>query len=125
MQDWYFINDKSFGAHSKGGTIDFLFKHANPISKANSQKWGPDGLLWGEPLKDKIKSHFTGGRHLRFEVFNDWLPTDNCFVALDTNIKDKWNNPVARIRLGYHEHDLKVGNYLANKGGISLKDNGC
>jgi len=125
IQDWYFINDKSFGAHSKGGTIDFLFKHANPISKANSQKWGPNGLLWGEPLKDRIKSHFTEGRHLRFEVFNDWLPTDNCFVTLDSNIKDKWNNPVARIRLGYHEHDLKVGKYLANKGETILKTMGA
>jgi len=115
IQDWYIIDDNSFGKRSKGGTIDFLFRHANPISKANSQKWGADGLIWGKQLQDKIKSYFTEGRHLRFEVFNDWLPTDNCFVTLDPNIKDKWGNPVARIRIGNHPHDLKVGRHLANK----------
>lgn len=115
LQDWYFMDDESLGSRLKGGTIDFLFRHANPISRANSQKWGPDGLLWGEPLKDKIKKYFTEGRHLRFEVFNDWLPTDDCHVSLDPNVKDKWGNPVARLRLGYHQHDLKVGRYLADK----------
>lgn len=115
LQDWYTIDDKRFGDRVKGGTIDFLFRHANPISRANSQKWGNNGLLWGKPLKDKIHAYFTEGRHLRFEVFNDWLPTDNCFVSLDPNVKDKWGNPVGRIRTDYHNHDLKVGRYLAQK----------
>jgi len=125
LQDWYFIDDESLGSRLKGGTIDFLFRHANPISRANSQKWGPDGLLWGEPLKDKIKKYFTEGRHLRFEVFNDWLPTDDCHVSLDPKIKDKWGNPVARLRLGYHQHDLKVGRYLADKAETVLEQMGA
>ncbi len=125
LQDWYIIDDKYFGERSKGGTIDFLFRHANPIAKANSQKWGENGLIWGKPLKDKIKSYFTEGRHLRFEVFNDWLPTDNCFVTLDPKIKDKWGNPVARIRIGNHPHDLKVGRHLANKAVNVLKELGA
>jgi choline dehydrogenase-like flavoprotein len=125
LQDWYIIDDNSFGKRSKGGTIDFLFRHANPISKANSQKWDEDGLIWGKPLQDKIKSYFTEGRHLRFEVFNDWLPTDNCFVTLDPNVKDKWGNPVARIRVGNHPHDLKVGRHLANKAISVLKEMGA
>ena len=125
LQDWYIIDDKSFGKRSKGGTIDFLFRHANSIAKANSQKWGADGLVWGNPLKDKIKSYFTEGRHLRFEVFNDWLPTDNCFITLDPNVKDKWGNPVARIRIGNHQHDLKVGRYLAKKSVLVLKEMGA
>lgn len=125
LQDWYIIDNKSFGKRSKGGTIDFLFRHANPIAKANSQKWGADGLVWGQPLKDKIKSYFTEGRHLRFEVFNDWLPTDNCFVTLDPNVKDKWGNPVARIRIGSHQHDLKVGKHLAKKAVSVLQEMGA
>lgn len=125
LQDWYIINDTSFGKRAKGGTIDFLFRHANPIAKANSQKWGKDGLLWGQPLKDKIKSYFTEGRHIRFEIFNDWLPTDNCFVTLDPKVKDKWGNPVARIRIGNHHHDLKVGNYIAKKAVSVLKEMGA
>ena len=125
LQDWYVIDDRDFGKRSKGGTIDFLFRHANPISRAISQKWGPDGLQWGKALKDSIKSYFSEGRHLRFEIFNDWLPTDDCFVSLDPDVKDKWGNPVARLRLGYHKHDLKVGRYLANKAESVLEQMGA
>jgi len=115
LQDWYFIADDELGGSVKGGTIDFLFKHANPISRANSQKRGTDGLVWGEPLKKKLKSHFTEARYLQFEVFCDWTPTDDCFVSLDPEVTDKWGSPVARVRIGYHRHDLKIGRYLADK----------
>jgi len=122
LQDWYFINDKEFGAPAKGGVIDFLFRHPNAISKANGEKWDDSGkLLWGKPLKDKLKTVFAETKYLRFEVFNDWLPTDDCFVSLDNSVKDKWGSPVAKIRLGYHDHDLKVGHYLAEKSEQVLK----
>jgi len=124
LQDWYFIDDPKFNGRAKGGTIEFLFRHANAISRANSQKWGKDGLVWGTDLKKKLKSYFSGGRYLRFEIFNDWLPTDDCFVSLDPQVKDKWGNPVARFRIGYHEHDLKVGNFLAEKSETVLRKMG-
>ena len=115
LQDWYTIKDKELG-HIKGGTIDFLFRHPNAIARANKQKWDDNGkLLWGKPLKRKLKAYFTEARYLQFEVFCDWLPTDNCFVALDKSVKDKWGTPVAKVRVGYHPHDLKVGHYLADK----------
>jgi choline dehydrogenase-like flavoprotein len=125
IQDWYIIRDKESGENQKGGIIDFLFRHANAITRANSQKWGEDGLIWGYPLKEKIKSYFTAGRYLRFEIFNDWLPTDDCFVTLDNNVMDKWGNPVARVRVGYHDHDLKIGGYLADKAVQVLKRMGA
>ena len=116
IQDWYFINDKEMGGKAKGGVIDFLLRHPNPISKADSVKWDDDGkLVWGTELKQKLKSTFTSTQDLRFEVFNDWLPTDNCFVSLDNKVKDKWGSAVAKVRVGYHEHDLKVGEYLSQK----------
>ncbi len=115
VQDWYEIDDPSLGGRVKGGTVDFLFKHPNPINRAIRQKWGPDGLLWGTTLQDKMKAYFTEGRDLTFEVFNDWLPNNNCYVSLDPKITDKWGDPVARVRLGYHPHDLKVGNHIAEK----------
>ena len=115
LQDWYTIQDKDLG-HIKGGTIDFLFRHPNAIARANKQKWDDDGkLVWGKPLKRKLEAYFTEARYLQFEVFCDWLPTDNCFVALDNTVKDKWGSPVAKVRVGYHSHDLKVGHYLADK----------
>lgn len=115
LQDWYFIDDKEFGGKAKGGTIDFLFRHSNPIGRANSTKWQNGELIWGEKLKRSLEKTFKTARYLKFEVFNDWLPTDNCFVSLDDKVKDKWDVPVAKIRIGYHEHDLKVGEYLSQK----------
>ena len=116
LQDWYFINDQKLGGKLKGGTIDFLLRHPNAIGRANNLKWGDDGkLVWGQSLKDKLHSTFTSTQDLRFEVFNDWLPTDDCFVSLDSIVKDKWSSPVAKVRVGYHDHDLKVGRYLAGK----------
>ncbi len=128
LQDWYQINDEKFANTSaitnakkqaKGGTIDFLF-HQNPIARARGSQWstddnGNDKLVWGEQLKQNLKQEFTTYKTLRFEVFNDWLPTDDCFVSLDDDITDKWGDPVAKVRIGYHSHDLKVGEYLATK----------
>jgi choline dehydrogenase-like flavoprotein len=124
LQDWYQIADKSFiGANkkgkAKGGTIDFLF-HQNPIARARGTQWGLDEndneqLLWGEALKQRLKTEFTSYKTLRFEVFNDWLPTDDCFVSLDDEVTDQWGDAVAKVRIGYHNHDLEVGEYLSKK----------
>lgn len=124
LQDWYYIDDAEMG-RMKGGTIEFLFRHPNPIGRANRLKWDGDSLLWGAPLKEKIKSHFTDAAYLRFETFADWLPNDNCNVSLDAELKDKWNTPAARIKIGNHPHDVKVGRYLARKGYKMLKDLGA
>jgi choline dehydrogenase-like flavoprotein len=116
LQDWYFIDDKQFGPRAKGGTIDFLLRHPNAISRANQLKWDDqDKLIWGSVLKQKLKRGFTDALSVRYEVFCDWLPTDDCFVDLDSSVKDKWGVPVAKIRIGYHDHDLKVGQYLLDK----------
>jgi len=115
LQDWYFIDDPQFGGRVKGGLVEFDFQHPNPINRANKLKWEDGALLWGDALTKKLKAYFTGAKHLRFEIFCDWLPTDNCFVSLDPNVKDKWGLPVSRLKLGYHQHDLKVGEYIAKK----------
>lgn len=116
LHNWYEIEDASFQRKAKGGTVDFLFEHANATSKAIRQKWDDNGnLVFGPALKKKLKDYFTKQRRLKFEIFADWLPTDDCFVTLDPKVKDKWGDPVARVRLGYHEHDLKVGRFLAKK----------
>jgi choline dehydrogenase-like flavoprotein len=124
LQDWYYYDDPRSGNRMKGGTIDFLFRHANPVARANAQKWGNEGLIWGRPLKQKLKSYFTEARYLRFEVFCDWIPVDDCFVSLDPEVRDKWGLPVARVRVGYHRHDLQVGRFLAQQGEQVLRELG-
>lgn len=126
LHNWYEIDDEKLGGKVKGGTIDFLFEHANATTKAIRQKWDDHGnLLFGPALKKKLKAYFTEQRKLKFEVFADWLPTDDCFVRLDPKVTDKWGDPVARIRLGYHPHDLKVGKYLAEKAEKLLAEMGA
>jgi choline dehydrogenase-like flavoprotein len=93
-----------------------LFEHPNIISKALSQVYDDEGnILWGKALEDKIKKTITTSRVLSFEVFNDWLPTDDCFVSVDAKHKDKYGVNVGVINLYGHPHDLKVGEFLAKK----------
>jgi len=114
LQDWY---DYSDGCRKyKGGTIDFLFEHQNIISRASRELYDEDGkLMWGKKLADKIQKRLTTSRVLTFEVFNDWLPTNNCSVGVDEIAKDKWGIPVGVINLNSHPHDLEVGEHLAKK----------
>ncbi len=127
IQHWYEIDDKSeFPGVTKGGTVDFLFEHSNGISRAVRNKHDNDGkLIYGSALKTKLKSYFSNIRKLNFEVFADWLPNDDCNVTLDNEVKDRWGDPVARIKINNHPHDIKVGEYLASKAEKLLKEIGC
>ena len=124
LQDWYEYNKD--GKKLKGGTIDFLFEHANPTPRAMGEVYDNSGnLVWGARLQEKIKYAFMRSRKFRFEVFNDWLPTDDCFVDIDEKVKDKWGIPVAKIRLYSHSHDIEVGKFLADKALHVLKEMGA
>ena len=109
VKDWYFIDDKT-----KGGIFEFLFEHANPISKANRLKWGDnDKLVWGEELYKKLDQKFKKEKQLNIEIFNDWLPNDNCNVSIDKERVDKYGINVAKIAIGSHPQNEIVGNSLA------------
>lgn len=112
LQDGYLLDDARVGGRAKGGTIDFLLSHPNPISRALGAKWNGNDLRWGDALQRRLESRFSAGPALRFETFCDWLPTDDCFVRLDPTVTDRWGSPVARVRIGFHPHDLKVGKLL-------------
>ncbi len=114
LQDWYEFEDN--GMKLKGGTIDFLFEHSNIISRATREFYDEDeNIIWGKELENKIKKRLTTSRVLSFEVFNDWLPTNECFVSIDEKVKDKYGLSVGAINLWGNKHDLKVGNYLARQ----------
>ncbi len=115
LDDWYTIDDQRLG-HAKGGVIEFLWDHPNAVARAQNAKWRNGELVWGSPLKRRLETWFRTDRTLNFEVFNDWLPNDDCFVALDHGVKDRWGNAVARVRIGAHPHDQRIGRFLATKG---------
>ena len=124
LQDWYEYEDD--GKKYKGGTIDFLFEHQNIVSRVKREMYDDNGnLMWGEALANKIHKTITESRVLTFEVFNDWLPTDNCNVGVDENVKDKYGVPVGVINLNGHPQDLKVGERMAKKAVEVLKKMGA
>ncbi len=123
LQDWYEYEEG--GKKYKGGTIDFLFEHANIISRARRELYKDGKLIWGEALAKKMYQSLTPSRVLTFEVFNDWLPTDGCFVSVDSEVKDKFHMPVGVINLWGHPHDLKVGEHLAKQAAKVLEKMGA
>jgi len=123
LQDWYEYEEG--GKKYKGGTIDFLFEHANIISRARRELYKDGKLIWGEALAKKRYQSLTTSRVLTFEVFNDWLPTDGCFVSVDSEVKDKFHMPVGVINLWGHPHDLKVGEHLAKQAAKVLEKMGA
>ncbi len=112
--DWYFI-DHWWDGKFKGGSVEFMFEHQNIISRANKNNEEDGKLVWGKALGERLVKRFTQSKSIRFEIFNDWLPNDDCFVALDEKHKDKYGMPVGKLRLEAHPQDLKVGKYIAKK----------
>ncbi|BAF73290.1 GMC family oxidoreductase [Sulfurovum sp. NBC37-1] len=112
--DWYFV-DHWWDGKFKGGSVEFMFEHQNIISRARKNNEEDGKMVWGKALGEKLVKRFTQSKSIRFEVFNDWLPNDNCFVSLDPTHKDKYGMPVGKLRIEGHPQDLKVGRYIAKK----------
>ena len=120
MTEGYFVNrvikDFYFFDQQKGGILELLFEHANPIRKANKEKWDQNGnLVWGEELYKKLFYTFNKQKKLSIEIFNDWLPNDNCNVSIDKNRVDKYGINVAKIAIGSHPQNEIIGDKLATK----------
>ncbi len=112
--DWYFIDDWWHGKF-KGGSVEFMFEHQNIISRARKNNYEGGKMLWGGALADRLVERFSKQKSIRFEIFNDWLPNDDCFVSLDPTHKDKYGMPVGKLRIEGHPQDIKVGEYIARK----------
>jgi choline dehydrogenase-like flavoprotein len=122
--DWYFI-DHWWDGTFKGGSVEFMFEHQNIISRARKHNKEDNKFVWGKALGDKVVKRFTEQKSIRFEIFNDWLPNDDCFVALDKIHKDKYGMPVGKLRLEGHPQDVKVGKYIAKKCEAILEEMGA
>ena len=126
LLEYYEIRNEDSDNTVKGGTVDFLFEHANAITRAIGQKWTDYGMLkYGRVLKNDLKYYFTNIIKLKFEVFVDWLPNDNCFVTVSDEHRDKWGDPVAVLRIQNHKHDIEVGEFLAAKAEKILSELGA
>jgi len=112
--DWYFIDHWWYGKF-KGGSVEFMFEHQNIITRARKNNYKNGQLLWGNELGEHVVKRMTEQKSIRFEIFNDWLPNDDCFVSLDPTHKDKYGMPVGKLRVEGHPQDIKVGKYIVKK----------
>ena len=119
LQDWYFIDDPKLG-RCKGGTIDLLLKHPNPVGQAHELAFSdqvPRGqVVWGQALKDRCRDWMGGARHLKFEIFGEWLPHYRSRVTLDPQTRDRWGLPVARVNVDSHPRSRDGATYLVERG---------
>lgn len=122
--DWYHIDDWWDGKF-KGGSVEFMFEHQNIISRARKDNENEGKLVWGKELGERVTKRLTQTKSIRFEIFNDWLPNDNCFITVDERYKDKYGMPVGKLRVEGHPHDLKIGSYIAKKCEAVLEEMGA
>jgi len=122
--DWYFV-DHWWDGKFKGGLVEFMFEHQNIISRASKNIKKSGKLIWGAELEERLIDKFTKQKSLRFEIFNDWLPNDNCFVTIDTTHKDRYGMPVGKLRIEAHPQNMEVGKYIAKKCKKVLKEMGA
>jgi choline dehydrogenase-like flavoprotein len=101
----------------KGGIIKYAMGRIHPISNSYTAAWrGFDQVLWGQALKDRLRSHFLDAREVRFEVFQDFVPNDRTHVELDPEVVDRWGLPAARMHLHHPEHHRQAGEWLVDRG---------
>lgn len=116
VQDFYVIDDPALGRR-KGGTIDFLRMHPQPVGSAWSVATEKGGApLWGTALKRRLEYWFRESMHLRFEIFAEMLPLPGSRVALDPRVKDAWGAPAARTSWIYHPRHKETAGWLIAQG---------
>lgn len=123
LQDFYVVDDG--GQQRKGGTLDFLPVHRNPIKAALAEASGGEALLWGQPLKRRLERYFREEAHVEVEAFLDWVPHDECHVRLDDTVKDRFGLPVARVRPTKHPHNAAMARLVVEEGKKVLERLGC
>ena len=102
LMDWYFLPE-GVSDIAKGGILRF---GRMPQVPESGQTAPPEGWLY-------------------FEVFHDFLPNAETFVELDTERRDRWGLPVARIHLDRPDHQVRAGHWLNTRAFELLDDLGA
>jgi len=114
LQDFYVLPDERFGFR-KGGTLGFMWAHPNPIFAAVGLARKGEKGVFGKELKDKLRT-YRDSRILEFEIYGEFLSNDLTYVSVDGGVKDKFGLPVAAISIKRHELDLKMTQFLVERG---------
>lgn len=114
VQDHYLI-DSLKGRYDKGGTLNFLLPHRNPIFAMERLSKRNDPPLWGAKLKEAMMDYYTIHRELEVEVFGEFLPNPGTFVSVEGQVKDRFGIPSATIHLDNHPLDRANSRLLVER----------
>jgi choline dehydrogenase-like flavoprotein len=115
FQDLYII-ERGTSRQRKGGTVTFLFPHANPIFTAERLAIGEGEPLWGAALKQALRRVCHEVRELEFEVISETLPVADSHVTLDPEERDYRGVPAARLTIRHHPLDAETNRLVVEKG---------
>jgi choline dehydrogenase-like flavoprotein len=122
LQDFYFVKDQP--GYNKGGTLCFVLPPRGPIF-ATERLVKRGGGLWGDALKASMHRYFHEVRELEFECFGEYLPHAQSFVSIDPSVQDKWGIPVSSVTCLHLEQDVKMSQFLVDRGLEVLKAAGA
>jgi choline dehydrogenase-like flavoprotein len=115
LRDFYFIPERH-GRYDKGGTLNFVLPHRNPIATADRVSRRGRPPLWGEALSRALRRYYDEVREIAFEVFGEFLPNPGTFVTVEGEVKDRWQIPSATIHVRNHPADVENSRWLLDKG---------
>jgi choline dehydrogenase-like flavoprotein len=121
----HYLLPPGVGEIEKGGLIRFALMERRPLSEAQHVAAGGGKLLWGEALAERLRERFEEERRLEFEVFHDFFPNALTFVELDSEVRDRWGLPAARIQLDLPSHQRAAGEWVGRRAIEILEDLGA
>jgi len=115
--DTYDLHDKG---HYGGGGFDFRYPFPPVLSALNMP---PEGPQWGSAFKQTL-------RRLHTRISHCWghtsqLPVATNAVDLDPEATDSWGLPAIRVTYKEHEADLRMYQYMFDRGVDLLKAAGA
>ena len=123
VMDHYFL-PPGVSDFPKGGLLRFDMSPAHPLA-AFGRIAGSGPPPWGLELKRRLREEIQDRRAVFFEVFHDFLPNNRTFVELDSEVRDKWGLPVARIHLDLPPHHQAAGRWMFQRACEILDDLGA
>ena len=122
--DHYFLPD-GVSDLAKGGILRYGLPGASPLGTALGIATGSGRTLWGRELMERLHRHEREAKTVYFEVFHDFLPNQHTWVELDSEVRDRWGLPVARIHLDLPGHHARAGRWLVERGLEVLEEMGA
>ena len=113
--DHYFL-PAGVGDIAKGGLLRWDLGSDAPLGVAQGLAFAPGRPpLWGAALRERLRDHFADRRTAMVEVFHDFLPNPGTWVELDSEVRDRWGLPVARIHLELPAHHARAGRWVLDR----------